>query len=137
MCCRPRSIRVFGRVKSTPTLRRSYRPCGTSSVGILSAPLAAKGGDTMSEPLAETIMREDGSAPASPSDPCVLVIFGASGDLTRRLLVPSLYNLAHDKLLSQNFAVVGVARSESSHEDFGRSCIKLSTNQIGWGTWSR
>src|SRR5499427_5153044 len=137
MCCRHRSIRASGRVKSTPMLRRSCRPCVTSSAGILNARLAARGGNTMSEPLADTVMQEEGSIPTSPSDPCVLVIFGASGDLTRRLLIPSLYNLAHDKLLSQNFAVVGVARSESSHEDFGRSCIKLSTNQIGWGTWSR
>src|SRR5215471_6759395 len=118
MCCRPRSIHASGRVKSTPTLRRSYRPCVTSSAGILSVPLAARGEDTMSEPLAETVVQEEGSAPASPSDPCVLVIFGASGDLTRRLLVPSLYNLAHNRLLSQNFAVVGVARRDSTHEAF-------------------
>jgi glucose-6-phosphate 1-dehydrogenase len=42
--------------------------------------------------------------------PCVLVIFGASGDLTRRKLVPAVYNLALSRLLSQNAAVVGVAR---------------------------
>ena len=58
----------------------------------------------MSEPLAETVGQEEGTTPARKGDPCVLVIFGASGDLTRRLLVPSLYNLAHDKLLTENFA---------------------------------
>ncbi|HQZ68408.1 MAG TPA: glucose-6-phosphate dehydrogenase [Planctomycetaceae bacterium] len=41
--------------------------------------------------------------------PCVMVIFGASGDLTKRLLMPALYNLASSKLLPENFAVVGVA----------------------------
>ncbi len=48
--------------------------------------------------------------PASaPADPCVMVIFGASGDLAKRKLIPALYNLARDKLLSPNFAVVGFA----------------------------
>ncbi|MSQ69742.1 MAG: glucose-6-phosphate dehydrogenase [Betaproteobacteria bacterium] len=42
-------------------------------------------------------------------DPCILVVFGAAGDLTRRLLVPALYNLACDGLLSPNLAIVGVA----------------------------
>jgi len=45
------------------------------------------------------------------SEPCIMVIFGASGDLTKRLLVPALYNLACDGLLSDNFAVLGTAAS--------------------------
>jgi len=72
----------------------------------------------MSELQSGMVMQEDMPAPERQSDPCVLVIFGASGDLTRRLLVPSLYNLAHDNLLTQNFAVVGMARQESTHEAF-------------------
>ena len=44
-------------------------------------------------------------------DPCVMVIFGAAGDLTARKLIPALYNLARAGLLSRNFAVVGVART--------------------------
>lgn len=52
------------------------------------------------------------------SEPCVMVIFGASGDLTKRLLVPALYNLACDGLLSDNFAVLGVGRGEISDADF-------------------
>ena len=47
----------------------------------------------------------------STGDPCVMVIFGASGDLTRRKLIPALYNLASQQLLSREFAVVGVGRS--------------------------
>tara|TARA_R110002072_G_scaffold1780_9_gene14739 strand:- start:18654 stop:20546 length:1893 start_codon:yes stop_codon:yes gene_type:complete len=47
-----------------------------------------------------------------------MVIFGASGDLTKRLLVPALYNLVCDDLLSPNFAVLGTGRSEISNEDF-------------------
>ena len=43
-------------------------------------------------------------------DPCIVVIFGASGDLTKRKLLPALYHLEQSGLLPQNFAVVGVAR---------------------------
>ena len=43
--------------------------------------------------------------PETPADPCLLVIFGGSGDLTRRLLVPALYNLACDGLLSERFGI--------------------------------
>jgi glucose-6-phosphate 1-dehydrogenase len=52
------------------------------------------------------------------ADPCVMVIFGASGDLTQRKLIPALYNLARAQLLSQNFAVVGVARRPMSSEEY-------------------
>jgi glucose-6-phosphate 1-dehydrogenase len=51
-------------------------------------------------------------------DPCVIVIFGASGDLTRRKLMPALYALAHRRLLPEHFAVVGAARTEMSDDDF-------------------
>src|SRR5580658_2410723 len=51
-------------------------------------------------------------------DPCVMVIFGAAGDLTGRKLIPALYNLARAGLLSREFAVVGVARAQISNEDF-------------------
>ena len=47
-----------------------------------------------------------------------MVIFGASGDLTKRLLVPALYNLACDGLLSENFAVVGTAIEAWTTESF-------------------
>jgi glucose-6-phosphate 1-dehydrogenase len=43
-------------------------------------------------------------------DPCVVVIFGASGDLTKRKLLPALYHLEQSDMLPKNFAVVGVAR---------------------------
>ena len=51
-------------------------------------------------------------------EPCVLTIFGASGDLTQRKLLPALYSLAYRELLPDRFAVVGVARSEWSTEEF-------------------
>jgi glucose-6-phosphate 1-dehydrogenase len=51
-------------------------------------------------------------------DPCALTIFGASGDLTKRKLLPALYSLAYRKLLPERFAIVGVARSEQSTRQF-------------------
>ncbi|HLH37780.1 MAG TPA: glucose-6-phosphate dehydrogenase [Bryobacteraceae bacterium] len=53
-----------------------------------------------------------------PGDPCAMVIFGASGDLTKRKLIPALYNLAKDNLLAKEFAVIGFARNEMSTEEF-------------------
>ncbi len=51
-------------------------------------------------------------------EPCVLTIFGASGDLTQRKLFPALYALAYRRLLPDRFGVVGVARSEWSTDEF-------------------
>jgi glucose-6-phosphate 1-dehydrogenase len=71
---------------------------------------------------------------ARPADPCCLVIFGASGDLTHRLLIPALYNLAVAGLLPDAFALIGVARSESSstafRADLERSLPKFATRAI-------
>jgi glucose-6-phosphate 1-dehydrogenase len=53
-----------------------------------------------------------------PGDPSAMVIFGAAGDLTKRLLVPSLYNLHAGKLLPEKFALVGVTAAKFSDEDF-------------------
>ena len=49
---------------------------------------------------------------------CIMVVFGASGDLVKRKLIPALYNLTRERLLSREFAVVGFARHEMSHEEF-------------------
>lgn len=50
--------------------------------------------------------------------PCLLVIFGASGDLTRRLLIPDLFGLFRERLLPERFAVLGVSRSAYSDDAF-------------------
>src|SRR5665213_1762466 len=74
------------------------------------------------------------AATVRAADPCCLVIFGASGDLTHRLLVPALYNLAVSGLLPEAFALIGVARTESSSEafrdDLAKSLPKFSPRQI-------
>ena len=57
-------------------------------------------------------------ADAPPAPPCTLVIFGASGDLTHRLLMPALYNLARAGSLDEHFRVIGVSRSPMTDEQF-------------------
>jgi glucose-6-phosphate 1-dehydrogenase len=53
-------------------------------------------------------------------EPCALVIFGATGDLTKRKLIPALYSLSIENRLPPGMVVVGAARSEMSHEEFRR-----------------
>jgi glucose-6-phosphate 1-dehydrogenase len=60
---------------------------------------------------------------------CVLTIFGASGDLTKRKLIPALYNLALEDRLPERFAVVGYARSDMSHEEF-RKKMRAAVSQF-------
>src|SRR5579871_5670327 len=50
------------------------------------------------------------------ADPCAMVIFGAGGDLTKRLVVPALYNLARTGILPENFALVGVDLAQDTAE---------------------
>src|SRR5581483_625578 len=63
---------------------------------------------------------------------CVMVIFGAAGDLTRRKLIPALYNLASEQLLSREFAVLGLARTPMSTEEF-RNKISQDMKQYATG----
>ena len=54
---------------------------------------------------------------AKPAPACVLVIFGVTGDLTHRLLMPALYNLSRWKLLPEHFAIIGLGRRQMSVDD--------------------
>ena len=63
------------------------------------------------------------------SPPCILVIFGAAGDLTKRKLIPALYNLKETNLLPDNFAVIGVARAEMKDEEF-RNRLRDEMNEF-------
>ncbi len=62
--------------------------------------------------------------------PCILVIFGVSGDLTKRKLLPALYNLARKKLLPANFALVGIALDTISEEAF-RARVQDDLREFG------
>jgi glucose-6-phosphate 1-dehydrogenase len=95
----------------------------------------------MSDPaqvLGSRSVESDGSNPTS--QPCVMLIFGASGDLTKRLLVPALYNLACDGLLSEQFALLGAAMDplttesfrQRMNEDIKRFHTRQSFDQAVW-----
>ena len=62
-------------------------------------------------------------------EPCILVIFGATGDLTARKLIPAIYNLAREGQLPAQFACVGFARRENTHEQF-RQEMKEAINSF-------
>jgi len=71
---------------------------------------------------------------------CIVVIFGATGDLTKRKLMPALYRLAYDRKLSTGFAVIGVARTPLSDQQFRERMLdgvkQFSENtQFDEGVW--
>ena len=80
-----------------------------------------------------------GSRLERPSDPCAIVIFGATGDLTRRKLLPSLYNLVCNGLLPREFAFVGVARRHLDDAEFreqmGRDLREFATRPVDTAIW--
>ena len=66
--------------------------------------------------------------PTAP--PCTVVIFGATGDLTRRKLLPALYRLAQQRLVTNEFAILGTARHSMTDDEF-RSAMKAAINEFG------
>jgi glucose-6-phosphate 1-dehydrogenase len=79
--------------------------------------------------VARNPLREGLRLPRTP-DPCALVIFGASGDLTRRKLVPAIWSLAVRDMLPDRFGILGVARTEGSDEDF-RARMRDAVEEFG------
>lgn len=80
-----------------------------------------------------------GLASASRTEPCVMLIFGAGGDLTRRELVPSLYELASKGLLPEPFAVLGYSRGDYGDEQFRKDMEESVRSQCAFRqeTWRR
>jgi glucose-6-phosphate 1-dehydrogenase len=79
--------------------------------------------------VAENLLLE-GLGPRRTPEPCVLVIFGASGDLTHRKIFPALYALASRRLLPEKFAIVGAARSEWTDDEF-RDQMEHAVREFG------
>src|SRR3954465_6967726 len=81
------------------------------------------------------------TVPATPPDGCVLVIFGASGDLTRRKLLPAIYNLAESGHLPEKYAIIGVARpaiNESSYRAKLREQVRQAAGEpLEEDKWAR
>ena len=65
--------------------------------------------------------------------PCVFVIFGASGDLTKRLLMPAIYNLVNEGLLNEDFQIVGINRGEIDDKAFRDKLLGEMTDIIEAG----
>ena len=80
-------------------------------------------------PVAENPLLEGLGARRAP-EPCVLVVFGASGDLTHRKIFPALYSLARRKLLPEKFAIVGAARSDWTDDEF-RDQMEHAVREFG------
>lgn len=72
-----------------------------------------------------TMLTNEATTSLETSSSCIVVIFGATGDLTARKLIPSLYQLLKGKILPENIAFVGVARREKNHRQF-REEMKLA-----------
>jgi glucose-6-phosphate 1-dehydrogenase len=85
----------------------------------------------MSEESSQNPLRE-GLRLERTADSCVLVIFGATGDLTHRKLVPALYSLSHQRLLPPQFALVGFARRDWNDESF-REHMRGAVEEFGRG----
>ena len=85
------------------------------------------------------VTKTSANGPGRAADPCVMVIFGASGDLTKRKLIPALYNLAKDNLLSKEFALIGVSRNDMSSEQFrdliGKEIGDYATTKVDPDLW--
>jgi len=79
------------------------------------------------------------SSSDTPQISGVMVVFGADGDLTKRKLLPSLYNLAAGRYLSEGFVVVGLARTAMTTEEFrqklGREIREYATTTVDVGVW--
>ena len=71
----------------------------------------------------------------------IFVIFGGTGDLTNRKLIPALYNLVVDKLLPEHFAIVSVGRKEKTHEQYRDEIFEslkiFSRKKIDQGSWEK
>jgi glucose-6-phosphate 1-dehydrogenase len=86
---------------------------------------------------------------AEPAPPCAIVIFGATGDLTHRLLMPALYNLSRWKLLPEKLAILGIGRTEIDSKGLREDLTKtiegfvsdktaeFSADKIDQDAWSR
>jgi glucose-6-phosphate 1-dehydrogenase len=70
-------------------------------------------------------MPHDRASGAKQAGPCCLVIFGAAGDLTKRLVMPALYNLACANLMPREFAILGVDLADQSAEAWGDSLSEM------------
>ena len=85
----------------------------------------------------------------APADPCAMVVFGAGGDMAKRLLIPALYNLSRTKVLPEKFALIGVDLAEGTAESWrdhlydmlktfvGNAAAEFDIDRIDEAAWKR
>ncbi len=66
----------------------------------------------------------ESAAKQQPAQPCILIIFGITGDLTKRLLYPAICNLGSQGLLDENFRIIGLAKEKYSKAAFRKQLKK-------------
>ncbi len=128
MARRQRPVREGGSEDVAPPDQEIVAPRpgdGAATDGVTTGRIAGADGalgraEGRSQPRHSVDEAEPAGEARQPGDPCVMVIFGATGDLTKRKLIPALYNLASSDLLSREFAVVGLGRTKWTTEEFRR-----------------
>src|SRR4030081_3747158 len=81
--------------------------------------------------------RRQTQTPAHEAPPCALVIFGAGGDLTKRLVMPAIYNLCVSNLLPKNFVILGVDMAQQDAPTWAKGMhdfLEASLSRGGEGT---
>lgn len=90
-------------------------------------------------PERELIIHRETTCAVNIPEPCTLVIFGASGDLTRRKIIPALYRLYKNRLLPEKFFVLGMSRTEMSTDRFREEMFstlqKEFPNEVDHSSW--
>jgi glucose-6-phosphate 1-dehydrogenase len=87
----------------------------------------------------ELLYREIGGCEIEISGPCCLVVFGAYGDLAKGKLIPSLYLLSKNRLISENFFLLGIGRQEMSREQYVelmQTAVKSAYRRLRYASWS-
>src|SRR5579872_6087452 len=171
-CFPQRSMPASARAKSTPSAKKCSRPCAlasadTSRVRSPWTPRQSRRNRTVirrHRTLRSSVMPDNqpiGTPPTArtvesaprrqpkPADPCAMVIFGAGGDLTKRLVMPALYNLARTKVLPEKFALIGVDLAPGTAESWrehlydmlksfvGNAAAEFDVDRIDEAAWKR
>jgi glucose-6-phosphate 1-dehydrogenase len=93
------------------------------------------------KPVTATANHKAQRPPLPKAESCVLVIFGATGDLTRRKLIPAIYDLACEGCMDAGFQVLGVGRSPMTEEEFRASMrealVKAKGKEISDDEWKK
>src|SRR5436305_1826007 len=112
----------------------SFQPCATNSAATWKSRRKADAGDArMQEMTPANEPASGGETGVKAAPPCAMVIFGAAGDLTKRLLVPALYELVRAKRLPQQFQLVGVATRAQTTADWRQNLGDMMNEFVAHG----